>query len=99
MAFSSQPYSPDQQQTDNLSSNQKLLWATLDSSMDIIQVFKAVRNERGQIIDFKWILNNHASERTMVMSLGKSLLQLQPGVVKEGIFKAFKLVVETGLPC
>ncbi|WP_353718701.1 PAS domain S-box protein [Dyadobacter sp. 676] len=78
--------------------DEKLHQATLDSSMDMIQVFKAVRDEAGEIVDFTWILNNHASEKFYGDVIGKSLLQLQPGVVQEGIFDAFKHVVETGVP-
>ena len=34
----------------------------MDSSLDMIQVFEAIRNASGEIVDFKWVLNNHASE-------------------------------------
>jgi hypothetical protein len=76
----------------------KLLRNTIDSAMDMIQVFKAVRDERGEIIDFKWILNNKTSEKFYGDVIGKSLLTLNPGVVKEGVFDVFKKVVETGEP-
>jgi PAS domain S-box-containing protein len=66
--------------------------------MDMIQVFKAVRDERGEIIDFKWILNNKTSEKFYGDVIGKSLLTLNPGVVKEGVFDVFKKVVGTGEP-
>lgn len=98
MAPTFQPNGPLGQQADDLLTTQKLLRATLDSSTDKIQVFEAVRNEQGQIIDFIWILNNHAAAKTYGDVVGKSLLHLQPGVVEEGIFAAFKQVVETGLP-
>ncbi|GAB4054436.1 PAS domain-containing hybrid sensor histidine kinase/response regulator [Spirosoma litoris] len=98
MAFSSQPNDPSEQRADGLQATQKLLRATLDASMDMIQVFEAVRNQQGQIIDFTWILNNHTSEKIYGDVVGKSLLQFQPGVVEEGIFDAFKHVVETGEP-
>ncbi|GAB3284748.1 hypothetical protein GCM10027347_61820 [Larkinella harenae] len=88
----------DQQQADDLLQAQQLLRATLDSSMDMIQVFEAVRNEQGDIIDFKWVLNNHAAEKIYGDVVNKSLLELQPGVLEEGIFDAFKQVVETGEP-
>jgi PAS domain S-box-containing protein len=66
--------------------------------MDMIQVFEAVRNDQGQIIDFIWILNNQAAEKIYGDVVGKSLLQRQPGVVEAGIFEAFTQVVETGEP-
>ncbi|MGN6402163.1 MAG: PAS domain S-box protein [Flavisolibacter sp.] len=76
----------------------ELLKATMDSSIDMIQVFEAVRNEAGEIIDFRWILNNHSSEKYYGDVIGKSLLQQNPGVVEAGIFDTFKRVVESGIP-
>lgn len=75
----------------------QMLEATLDSSLDMIQVLKAVRDESGSIVDFVWVLNNHASEQYYGDVIGKSLLTLNPGVVEEGIFDTFKRVVETGV--
>jgi PAS domain S-box-containing protein len=82
----------------DLTNDGKLLRNTIDSSMDMIQVFKVVRDERGEIIDFKWILNNKTSEKFYGDVIGKSLLTLNPAVVKEGIFDVLKKVVETGEP-
>lgn len=87
-----------QQRTAELEESKNLLQATMDASMDMIQVFKAVRNEQGEIIDFIWILNNHASDIVYGDVVGKSLLTLNPGVIETGIFNTFKAVVETGIP-
>ena len=84
--------------TAELKTSKDLLQATMDSSMEMIQVFEAVRNEKNEIVDFKWILNNHASEKIYGDVIGKSLLTLNPGVVEEGIFETFKKVIETGIP-
>lgn len=78
-------------------SKHELLQATMNNSPDMIQVFKAVRDEQGNIVDFIWILNNEASERQYGDVIGKSLLQNNPGVVVEGIFDTFKQVVNTGV--
>jgi PAS domain S-box-containing protein len=75
-----------------------LLQATLDASTEMVQVFEALRNEEGKIVDFKYVLLNNEAEKWMPCALGKTLLQLQPGVVEEGIFNTFKNVVETGIP-
>ncbi len=83
--------------TAELSASKKLLQATMDASMDMVQVFEAVRNEEEEIVDFKYLLVNHEAEKRMPNAIGKSLLELQPGVVTEGIFDAFKHVVETGI--
>ena len=75
-----------------------LLQGTVDSSHDMIQVFKAVRGEQGKIIDFIWILNNATSEKINGSTPGESLLQRNPGVVPAGIFDHFVQVTETGIP-
>jgi PAS domain S-box-containing protein len=89
--------SPEYKLTKERKETLELLKATMDSSIDMIQVFEAVRNEAGEIIDFRWILNNHRSEKYYGDVIGKSLLQLNPGVVEAGIFDTFKRVVETGI--
>ena len=81
---------------DELKNSQALLKATLDSSFDYIQVFEAVRDKRGKIIDFIWILNNRRLIEKQGDRVGKSLLQLNPGVVASGIFDHFVQVTETG---
>ena len=83
---------------ERLAESNDLLRATIDSSMDMIQVFKAVRNKQHEIVDFIWVLNNKAAETVYGDVIGKSLLTLNPGVITEGIFDAFKEVVETGIP-
>ncbi|WP_099370776.1 hypothetical protein [Sphingobacterium sp. 1.A.5] len=66
--------------------SEELFRNTIDSSTDMIQVFKAVRNETGEIVDFHWIFNNKTSESHYGNVIGMSLLELNPGVVKVGIF-------------
>jgi signal transduction histidine kinase len=78
--------------------SEELFRNTIDSSTDMIQVFKAVRNETGEIVDFHWIFNNKTSESHYGNVIGMSLLELNPGVVKVGIFDEFRKVVETGRP-
>lgn len=85
-------------QAAELQSNQQLHQAILDSTLELIQVFDAVRDEQGQIVDFIWRLNNRAAEHHYGDVIGKSLLTYNPGVVETGIFETFKQVVETGVP-
>jgi signal transduction histidine kinase len=87
-----------QERTTELKQSRDLLQATMDSTLDMIQVFEAVRDEAGQIVDFHWLLNNHTSESRYGQVLGQSLLERNPGVVPEGIFAEFRRVVETGEP-
>ncbi|GAA3749153.1 chemotaxis protein CheB [Terriglobus aquaticus] len=84
--------------TRELQSSRDLLQAAMDSSRDMIQVFQAVRDAMGAVVDFRWLLNNYRSQQVFGDVIGKSLLQNNPGVVQEGIFDRFKRVVETGEP-
>ncbi|TVT37840.1 hypothetical protein FNT36_22010 [Hymenobacter setariae] len=81
-----------------LQTSRELLRATLDSSPNMVQVFKAVRDAQGEIVDFIWILNNKISEDSYGDVIGQRLLVCNPGVVEAGIFDTFKRVVETGQP-
>ena len=81
-----------------LQDSHDLLQATMDASTDMIQVFEAIRDTGGRIVDFRWVLNNHASESRYGEVRGESLLQRNPGVIEEGIFDAFCRVTETGVP-
>ncbi len=69
----------------------------MDASTDMIQVFEAIRDEDGRIVDFRWVLNNYSSESRYGEVRGESLLQRNPGVIEEGIFGAFCRVAETGV--
>ncbi|RTQ45912.1 PAS domain S-box protein [Hymenobacter gummosus] len=80
------------------SADEHLLQHTIDSSLDLVQVFRAVRDEQGEVVDFVWVLNNAAAERVYGDVIGCSLLALNPGVVAEGIFDTFQRVLETGVP-
>ncbi|OZI07654.1 histidine kinase, partial [Siphonobacter sp. BAB-5385] len=68
------------ERTQQLEESRALLKATLDSTLEMIQVFKAVRNQAGEIVDFVWILNNQSSEQQYGDVIGQSLLTLNPGV-------------------
>ncbi|KAA6440411.1 PAS domain-containing protein [Dyadobacter flavalbus] len=83
--------------TSELASSRQLHQAILDSTLEMIQVFTAVRSEDGQIIDFVWRLNNHAAEQHYGDVIGTSLLSNNPGVIETGIFDTFRQVVETGI--
>ncbi|WP_022822643.1 PAS domain S-box protein [Hymenobacter norwichensis] len=81
-----------------LGHSRELLQRTIDSSLDMVQVFEAVRDEQGVVVDFAWVLNNAAAERAHGNVIGQRLCQLNPGVVESGIFDTFKQVLETGVP-
>src|SRR6188768_2551889 len=82
---------------DELTTNEQLLRTTLDSSFDYLQVFKAVRDGHGKIIDFIWILNNRRLSEMIGDRVGKSLLQSYPGLIETGLFNMYVQVTETGI--
>ena len=77
----------------------QLVRATIDSSTAIIQVFEAVRDEAGRLVDFCWTLvNERAAAQYATDPVGQRLRVLNPGVVETGIFDQFVQVVESGQP-
>ena len=81
-----------------LQASRELLQATLDSSLDMVQAFEAVRDEQGTIVDFTWTLSNEAAEKLSGPVIGQRLLTHNPGVVEAGVFDIYRRVVETGQP-
>lgn len=80
-----------------LNATMELLQAALDGSLDIIQVFKPVRDADNNIIDFTWLMNNKRGIEQNGDVIGESLLRRNPGVVETGIFQRMVQVVETGI--
>jgi len=89
-------------QNQQLQQSQSLLASVLHTSQDGVMVFEAIRDSRGKIVDFKWILANPAAEkmtgRTPHELLGKQLLVELPGNREAGLFDRYVTVVETGIP-
>lgn len=84
--------------TAELLKTKEMLQATLDSNPEMIQVFRALRNAEGKIIDFIWTLNNATSTKIYGDVIGRRLLDVTPGTLEEGIFAKFVEVTETGIP-
>lgn len=87
-----------QERTAELKATREMLLATLDGSLYIIQVFKAVRDDEGNIIDFVCTVNNKRAIEQNGDMIGKSLLYQNPGLVETGLFEKFVQVTETGIP-
>ena len=75
-----------------------LLRTTFDNSLQIIQLFKAIRDEQGAIVDFEWLLTNKQWDDRYGPNAGKRLLTENPAVVKSGIWDKFLEVIESGVP-
>lgn len=76
----------------------RLLKATLDSSIDMVQAFRAVRNRNNTIIDFEWLLTNKAAELRHGNVIGQSMLIQNPDQEDKDVFDLFKRITETGEP-
>ena len=85
-----------------LRASEDLLSGVLVSSLDGILAMKSVRDERGKIVDFRFLhVNPRASEilgRTSEDLLGKRMLEELTGVREEGLFEEYVRVIETGAP-
>lgn len=75
----------------------QFIQSVIDSALDIVQVFKAVRDDSGKIIDFTWFANNQNAIAQNGNVIGKSLLQQNPGTLRAGIFDRMVQVTETGV--
>ncbi len=74
----------------------------LNSSLNSIMAFRAIRDEEQQITDFRWTLLNKPAERLIGKPQEQLLHQsIQPDMVflkRTSLFNKFKQVVETGQP-
>src|ERR1044072_1710457 len=75
----------------------QFIQSVIDSALDIVQVFKAVRDDSGRIIDFTWYANNINAQAQNGNVIGKSLLQQNPGIIRAGIYDRMVQVTETGV--
>lgn len=78
------------------------LRTTLDASISSIFYMTAIRDDRGQIIDFLMVMSNKAVLRSNNMTPeqveGKQLLKVFPGNAENGFFDLYVRVTETGQP-
>ncbi len=76
--------------------------AVQETSIDGFMVFESTRNERADIIDFRWVYVNQAAERILGREhgsfIGRQLLREMPGHRNAGLFAGYVRVVETGEP-
>lgn len=83
-----------------LQQSQSLLAAVLNSSLDRVSAFRAVRDDDGQIVDFQWLLANEIAARSVGTTVdeiaGQRLLDVLPGYRASGLFDDLANVVETG---
>jgi diguanylate cyclase (GGDEF)-like protein len=83
-----------------LNESRALLTGVLHSSLDGMAAFESIRDYRGQIVDFRWLIANPVAAMTVggtIESLkGKRLfVEGTPGHLFDGLFNAFAQVVES----
>jgi PAS domain S-box-containing protein len=85
-----------------LQSSQEKFQASIETMLDCFGIFSAVRNETGQIIDFRIdYLNAAACENNCLpweVQMGKGLCEVLPGHRASGLFDDYCRLVETGDP-
>ncbi|MEH2027598.1 PAS domain-containing protein [Nostoc sp.] len=75
---------------------------SVENMLDCFGVYRAVRNEQGQIVDFVTEYVNNAAcfnnQMTYEQQIGRGLCELLPGHRDGGLFDEYCQVVETGQP-
>ena len=88
------------EQNYQLQQSQSLLASILNSSLDGVVAYSAVRNSEGNIVDFQWLSINPAAEKFYGLLLneivGKNLLAELSQFRNNGLFDLYVSVVETG---
>ncbi|WP_159783580.1 PAS domain S-box protein [Sodalinema gerasimenkoae] len=86
----------------NLRQSESQLSGVLNSSLDGIMAFRALRDAQETIIDFIWLLSNPQAGKLVGRSpeelVGKRLLDEMPGNKTDGLFDAYVQVVESAEP-
>ncbi len=81
-----------------LNKSRTLLAGVLNSSLDGVAAFEAIRDSRSKIVDFRWIVVNPVAAMTVGETRdsleGKLLFEQLPGHLFEGLFDVFVEVVE-----
>ncbi|MEY2856534.1 MAG: hypothetical protein RLZZ74_843 [Cyanobacteriota bacterium] len=83
-----------------LNKSRALLTGVLDSSLDGVAAFEAIRDRQGRIVDFRWLIANPVAAMTVGGTIdtlqGKRLfVEGSPDHLFEGLFDLFVQVVET----
>lgn len=85
-----------------LKNSEMQLSGILNSALDGIMAFRAIRDDQGHIIDFEWLLSNptacQAVNHSVEDLIGQRLLSVLPGNRTDGLFDLYTKVVETGDP-
>jgi len=83
---------------EELKRNNDLLQSIIDSSLGVVRVMEAIRDEHNEIVDFRYILANKKilNKYDVTGRTGKLFSAVHPELMESEIFINFKMVVETG---
>jgi len=85
-----------------LEENRLLLEGILKNSLDGVIAYESIRDEAGNLVDFRFLMVNPAAERLLgepaLTLVGKGLLEISPEIVLDGLFESFVRVVKEGKP-
>jgi len=88
------------ERTREVEENRHLLDGILRNSVDGVMAYEVIRDEEGELTDFRFLLVNPAAERLLGQPsaglVGRGLLEACPDIVLDGLFEAFVRIVETG---
>jgi PAS domain S-box-containing protein len=80
----------------------ELFRASVESLLDGFAIFSSIRNDKGNIIDFRYEYINEAgcrlNRRSREEHIGHTILELLPEHKKAGLIEEYAQVVETGKP-
>jgi len=86
----------------NIKELNNIIKAVFNSSVSAIMAFKALRNHRDQVVDFKWVAANYATDELLGQDkqsyIGKSLREVFPQILKKSFFEKCVRVLRTGQP-
>jgi len=75
---------------------------SVENMLDCFAIYSALRNEQGEIVDFRTEYVNDAAclnnQMTREQQIGRGLCELLPGHCDSGLFDEYCQVVETGQP-
>ncbi len=82
--------------------SQERFRASVDALLDCFGIYSSIRDDQGQIVDFRIDFVNEPASRdnrlTREQQIGRRLLEVRPEHRRSPLFDAYRRVVETGLP-
>ena len=79
-----------------------IIRGVFNASLNLIMAFKAVRNDRKDIVDYTWIAVNHTAEQYLDKPkeelIGRSLKEEWPQLLSNGLYEKLDTVIKIGRP-